>query len=514
MTINEIVKETITTLTKKRIAMTPENYSETFCAIAKEKGVVVGDCKSVKRFIEKLNPTLQNDLSKYNVNTPDELLTYLVASLNRVMGQSEGKQSLILITLVKRLLQTISLLHNKEARELASASLERIEYLAEQNTFTLIKDKWFDFLTRYDDSHMKKLKAYYDIKSDDFPEIVDELIMIAKEGSGDREVLAPIASLIVASLTPSIASSMDDDLATLSYELRNAPSILNTAEIQDEIKLLVKRRIALDKDEVKARITSLDNLLGNVSSKILTLIDKSNLSRDKIKGIKDELIALDYTKHSFEMMQDKLVTIANSLEIETESLVSVMQADDEVVKNLQSKVHKLELALSKAKKETRKDFLTNLISKRGLDEDLNRVDKSYERYGIDYSLCFFDLDSFKMLNDTFGHEAGDVVLKYTGQIMNKVKRDVDIFGRYGGEEFMAILPNTDLKGAIIFAEKVRQEIENFAFMYKGERITVTVSVGVTNRKDFDNQKAMIEGADALLYKAKKAGRNRVFPENA
>ena len=89
MTINEIVKETITTLTKKRAMMTPQNYSETFCAIAKEKGVLVEDCKSVSRFIEKLNPALQDDLKKYTVNTPDELITFLVASLNRLMGQSE-----------------------------------------------------------------------------------------------------------------------------------------------------------------------------------------------------------------------------------------------------------------------------------------------------------------------------------------------------------------------------------------------------------------------------------------
>ncbi len=513
MTINEIVKETITTLTKKRIAMTPENYAETFCSIAKEKGFIVDDCKSVARFIAKLNPAMQSDLSKYNVKTPDELLTYLVASLNRLAGQSEGKQSLILITLVKRLLQSISLLHNKEAKELASASLERIEYLADHNTFTLIKDKWFDFLGQHDDEYMKKLKAYYPVKSDDFSEIVDEMIDLAKEGD-ETHILEPLASLIIASLTPSIASSMDDELATLSYELRNSPTILSTKEVQDEITLLVKRRIALDKDEVKDRIASLDNLLGNVSSKILTLIDKSNLSRDKIKGIKDELIALDYTKHSFEMMKEKLITIANTLEIETESLVHVMQDDDKKVKNLQEKVQKLELALAKAKKETRKDFLTNLISKRGLDEDLNRVDKSYERYGIDYSICFFDLDKFKMLNDTFGHEAGDIVLKHTGQVMNKVKRDVDIFGRYGGEEFLAILPNTPLEGALVFAEKVRQEIEAYEFLYKGERINVTVSSGVTNRKDFDNQKAMIEGSDKLLYKAKEAGRNRVFPENA
>jgi len=513
VTINEIVKETITTLTKKHRPMTPQNYAETFCTIAKEKGFIVEDCKSVSRFIEKLNLTMQNDLSKYNVKTPDELLTYLVASLNRLAGQSEGKQSLILITLVKRLLQSISLLHNKEAKELASASLERIESLADHNTFALIKDKWFDFLGQYDEGHMKKLKAYYPVKSDDFSEIVDEMITLAEEGE-ESHILEPLASIIIASLTPSIASSMDDDLATLSYELRNSPSILSTKEVQEEIKLLVKRRISLDKNEVKDRIASLDNLLGDVSSKILTLIDKSSLSRDKIKVIKDELIALDYTKHSFEMMKEKLVTIANSLEVETESLVHVMQDDDKKVKNLQDKVQKLEQALARAKKETRRDFLTNLISKRGLDEDLNRVDKSYERYGIDYSICFFDLDKFKMLNDTFGHEAGDVVLKHAGQIMNKIKRDVDIFGRYGGEEFLAILPNTPLNGALIFAEKIRQEIEAYEFLYKGERIIVTVSSGVTNRKDFNSQKAMIEGADKLLYKAKEAGRNRVFPENA
>ena len=513
MTINELVKETITTLTKKRSPMTPQNYAETFCKIAKDKGVVVEDCKSVSRFMEKLNPALQSDLKKYNVNTPDELLTYLVASLNRLMGQGEVKQSLILTTLVKRLLQSISMLHNKEAKELANASLERIEYLADKNTFTLIKDKWMAFLSAYDATHMKKLKAYYPIKSEDFSEIVEELILFSQEAD-ESHILEPLAALIIASLTPSIASSMDDDLATLSYELKNSPTILNTKEAQEEIKSLIKRRIALDKEEVKERITSLDALLGNVSSKIVTLIDKSTLSRDKIRGIKDELIALDYTKHSFEMMQEKLITIANSLEFETESLATVMHDDDTKVKNLQNKVHKLEIALSKAKKETRKDFLTNLISKRGLDEDLNRVDKSFERYGIDYSICFFDLDSFKMLNDTFGHEAGDVVLKQTGAIMNKIKRDVDIFGRYGGEEFLAILPNTNLQGALIFAEKIRAEIEAFAFLYKGERITVTVSGGATNRKDYDSQKVMIEASDKLLYQAKKAGRNRIFPENA
>jgi len=508
MTINEIVKETITTLTKKRMPMTPANYAETFCKVAKEKGVMAEDCQGVQRFIEKLNPTLKSDLKKYNVHTSDELLTYLVSNLNRVMGQSETKQSLLLASLVKRLLHTISLLHNKEAKELAVSSLERIKSLSDTNTFKLIKEKWEEFGEQYDEKHIEKLKAYYPVKSDYFIEIVEELIEASKS-SDEREVLEPLAHLIVGALSPSIALSMDDELATLSYELKNSPNILGTTKVQEEIKALIEKRVALDNDEVKARIISLDTLLSDVSSRIVTLIDKSTLSREKIRGIKDELIALDYTQHSFETMKEKLVTIANSLEFETESLNTVMKEDSTSVKNLQEKVKKLELALSHAKKETRKDFLTNLVSKRGLDEDLNRADKSFERYNIDYSLCFFDLDNFKMINDTFGHEAGDVILKQTGAIMNKVKRDVDIFGRYGGEEFLAILPNTPKEGAKVFAEKVRSEIEAFDFLYKGEPIAVTVSAGVANRAELGSQKEVIERADTLLYRAKEKGRNRV-----
>jgi diguanylate cyclase (GGDEF)-like protein len=512
MTANQIGKETIQTLAKNRLVLTPENYTSTFCTIAKDKGFIVEDCNKIEKFMDKLNPVFQADLNKYNVNTPDELMTYLVATLNRISSTGEGKLSLTLITLVKRILQSITMLHNKEARDLANASLERIEHLADENTFKIMKDKWFEFLTNYDSTHVGKLKEFGDFKSDDFSSMVDEMYQVMQK-KDDSKALEPISKLIIASLTPSIASSMDDDLAGISYEIRNSPSLLADSSFQEEIKGFIKRRVELDKAEVKEKIKSIDGLLGNVSNKILNLIENSNLSRDKIKGIKDELVALDFTKHSFEMMKERLVTIANSLEVEVDSLSGVMIEDEDVVKKLKLKVHKLELALGKAKKETRLDFLTNLISKRGLDEDLNRAEKSYERYGIDYSIVFFDLDKFKMLNDTFGHEAGDVVLKQTGAILNQIKRDVDIVGRYGGEEFLALLPNTPLNGAKVFAQKVRSGIEEFKFLYKGERLTVTVSGGCVNRKDFSDQKSMIEASDQLLYRAKEAGRNRIYSKD-
>lgn len=511
MTINDIVRETLKTLNSSNTPLTPDNYQTMFCKIAAKRGFDLIDCSRKDRYINKLSPFLKEDMSKYNINSLDDLLTYLIASLNRITGQEKNRQNLILVTLVKRLLQSISVLHNKKATELANASLERIEYLADINTFEIIKDKWFDFLTNYDDTFFYKLKPYAKVNMGDLESTVDEIVKTLSLQQEDQTIEV-MTSMIVSSLTPSLTDVMDDELATLSYELKNAPHIINQKATQERISGMIQRRIEIDREEVKTRVLSLDELLGNVSAKIVTLIDNSNLSRERIIAIKNELLNFDTQKHSFESIQQKLIKIAESLEVETDALTNKMQKDDEVVKTLQLKIQKLESALSVAKKESKKDFLTNVVSKRGLDEELNRVDKSYNRYKIEYSICFFDIDHFKSINDTFGHEAGDVILKQMGKLFLELKRDVDIVGRYGGEEFLAILPNTPLAGALVFAEKVRSKVEQFSFLYKNERVPVTISAGVGHCASHNAQQALIEAADAALYKAKQSGRNVVYPK--
>ncbi len=512
MTANEIGKESIKRLVHQKKVLTPQNYETAFCNIAKEKGYIVEECDKKEKFIEKLNPLFQSELERYNPQTKDELITYLISALNRLSATGEGKLSITLTMLVKRVLQTITLLHNKDARELANASLERIEHLADENSFKIIKDKWVDFLTSYDDSYIERLRELGGFKSDDLKDMVDEMyeIILKKDNDG---VFEPLSSIIIASLTPSIATSMDDELAEISYELRNSPKLLANREFLDRLKEFIKRRVELDKRDLKEKVETIDSLLGNVSGKIVKLIENSNLSRDKVRIIKDELVALDFSKHSLDTIKERLVTLANSLEIEMDALSLDMVEEDDTIKALRLKIKKLELALQKAKQETRYDYLTSLVSKRALDDDLNRAEKSYQRYGIDYSIVFFDLDKFKMINDTYGHEAGDLILKQTGAILNQEKREVDIIGRYGGEEFLALLPNTPLSGAKVFANKVKKAIENFKFLYKGEKIAVTLSGGAVNRKDFEDQKSMIEEADALLYRAKEAGRNRIFSKD-
>ena len=180
-----------------------------------------------------------------------------------------------------------------------------------------------------------------------------------------------------------------------------------------------------------------------------------------------------------------------------------------MIKQLKLRNEKLENALIVAKKESKEDFLTKLSSRRALDDELKKIEDAYKRYKIDYSLCFIDIDHFKNINDTYGHDAGDIVLSALGKILKRFTREVDFIGRYGGEEFLVILPSTELKSATEFAEKIRSIIANFKFIYKNERIDVKVSIGVSERKYCKNSQDTLKQADDMLYRAKQSGRNRI-----
>ena len=121
-----------------------------------------------------------------------------------------------------------------------------------------------------------------------------------------------------------------------------------------------------------------------------------------------------------------------------------------------------------------------------------------------------DLDQFKLLNDTYGHQGGDKVLIETTEVINELLRMGDLFGRYGGEEFAVILPNTELTGAHDVAERIRKTIENNAIEYQGKNINVTVSIGIAVMNEYDARyEDIISRADIALYKAKNSGRNQV-----
>jgi diguanylate cyclase (GGDEF)-like protein len=168
------------------------------------------------------------------------------------------------------------------------------------------------------------------------------------------------------------------------------------------------------------------------------------------------------------------------------------------------------------KQQSVTDGLTSLYNKTYAEQSLFRMLKISLRELKSLSVCLVDIDHFKKVNDTYGHQAGDHVLSVVSKILQEEARDSDIVGRFGGEEFLIILSNNDQKGAKIFAERVRKRIEKTEINFEGKNIPVAVSLGTSTffknwTKEMDVStivKELIHQADTGLYFAKRNGRNQ------
>lgn len=160
------------------------------------------------------------------------------------------------------------------------------------------------------------------------------------------------------------------------------------------------------------------------------------------------------------------------------------------------------------------DGLTGLWNRANFDQRLMEEVSSSQRYNRSLSLVMLDVDKFKSINDNYGHPFGDEVLQAVGDVLSKSARTTDVACRYGGEEFVVILRETDLVGAIVFAERVRTQLEMLLIRSKGKPVSVTASLGISSTELCMNpvelsRQWLVQAADQALYKAKESGRNRV-----
>ncbi len=155
------------------------------------------------------------------------------------------------------------------------------------------------------------------------------------------------------------------------------------------------------------------------------------------------------------------------------------------------------------------DSLTGVFNRRTILESLEKELHRSHRYGKVFGIILTDIDFFKMVNDTYGHQTGDNVLKCVCDNISANIRVNDVIGRYGGEEFLIIMPETDTDQAAIAAEKLRSAIESMALSQENIQVKVTASFGVSSYRQNDDTKMIIARVDKALYESKKNGRNRV-----
>lgn len=152
------------------------------------------------------------------------------------------------------------------------------------------------------------------------------------------------------------------------------------------------------------------------------------------------------------------------------------------------------------------DHLTGVFNRKKFVDELRREIERTVRYGQKLSIVMFDIDRFKDVNDNYGHQVGDYVLKEIARVTERNIRKIDIFARYGGEEFIILMPSTDIEGARNLAEKLRMKIEAHKFGHLGR---ITCSFGVSEYALNEDEENFIRRADVALYAAKNRGRNRV-----
>ena len=186
------------------------------------------------------------------------------------------------------------------------------------------------------------------------------------------------------------------------------------------------------------------------------------------------------------------------------------------IKNLETELKAKESELTdlndRLKTISMTDGLTGIENRRSLEDRLKEVWSHSVRLHEPVAVVMCDIDKFKSVNDNYGHQVGDAVLKEFARLLKDEAREIDRVGRYGGEEFLLILPGTVLDAAVTFAERLREKVESHTFLYEGGSLTRTMSCGVAGspHPKVKDQEALVRAADEALYVAKETGRNRVI----
>ncbi|HEX5871238.1 MAG TPA: diguanylate cyclase [Longimicrobium sp.] len=301
--------------------------------------------------------------------------------------------------------------------------------------------------------------------------------------------------ILVVDDVPDNVDILDARLSSRGYQVVTATNgeeaLASVADIPPHLILLDVMMPGMDGREVARRIKE-DDALPFIPIILVTALSEAD---DVVQGL--ESGADDYISKPYNFRE---------LEARVRAMLRIKTLQDE----LDQKNRELELANRRLKKLSITDGLTELFNHRHVHELLQDEFDRSARTGESIAVVMMDLDRFKNINDTYGHPTGDVVLFETAQIIQDTAREIDMVGRYGGEEFIAILPETDEEPGANFAERVRKAVEEHVYRDGATEIRMTVSCGVASiREGVDSPEALLKAADEALYQAKHGGRNKV-----
>ncbi len=311
-----------------------------------------------------------------------------------------------------------------------------------------------------------------------------------------------------------------------AQKARNEKAFQNV--INDTIKLLqtirnhaVKEQKGIDSflQSLSGQLTQVEDHASSVTESNQTATTNRNLIKETIREQIETIKCTTADNDEFSPLQQN---INSQLEEITERLSQHFDSETQQQQQTEQKLVEMTEKLQEMEEETKSlrfnlklahenalhDFLTGLPNRQAYDDRIEQEHARWKRYQTPLTLVVWDIDHFKKINDTFGHKAGDKTLCLIAQLLRDNCRIPDFVARFGGEEFVMLLPNTTADQALILTEKLRHLIETTGFNSHGNAINITVSCGISDFNGNDTQEAVFERADQALYQAKEQGRNR------
>jgi diguanylate cyclase (GGDEF)-like protein len=338
-------------------------------------------------------------------------------------------------------------------------------------------------------------------------ELTDILLKRASNKNLDK-----MSKIVQQFLKPSISLSINDDLESFSIKIGDSPSLLFESSIQQEMEKFIEERFDVDQRIVAQKTADIARLVSLMNKYLGDAIDSSKNGSSSASNIKNELQSIDIGnlgKDELNKLQTKLVNAASTMEAQMDKVSKNLQDGRNEVNALEEKIKKLEQDLAKSKEESSKDHLTGLLTRRAYDKEIENFEEHFLRDNQDYALIFFDLDFFKKVNDNYGHDCGDVVLRTFAQILLKLTRKTNIVGRFGGEEFIAAIKYNDEYELKKYLKRVKTLVTTNKFKYENLKLNITFSAGVDLRSNHKSYEDTLKQTDTLLYNAKESGRNQI-----
>ncbi len=224
-------------------------------------------------------------------------------------------------------------------------------------------------------------------------------------------------------------------------------------------------------------------------------------------GDKNQRLASDVTALRGARDRGEVLRLLALIVAQTEGIQQTVETSRRELAEARDALQDMQRELAEARQQLNEDHLTGTLNRRGLDLALSREIARAQRGGHKLCLAMLDLDHFKQVNDRHGHEVGDQVLVHFASLARSVIRQADALGRYGGEEFVMLLPDTDTRGALFVLNRLRMLVGKTPLMHEGGTIAFTFSAGLAQMQGDENGHGLLTRADQALYLAKQSGRD-------